>query len=207
MSEKNKELIGLSTDKNILYLGTDIELFLDKNKTIDELQNIIFIGNDLLRKGIYDYLYLAQKFPQLTFHVVGTGNGRLDLVQILEEEGLTNVVYHGGLNHTQLKELLHGTDLHILPSRSEGFPKVTLETGAAGVPSLVYSDYGADEWIKHGTDGFVVDTLDEMEEILHMLKQEPSILKNISKNSVRMARRFDWSTLIKNWEEVIEELY
>ena len=41
-----------------------------------------------------------------------------------------------------MSELLKDMQLHIFPSRSEGFPKVILETACAGVPSLVYADYG-----------------------------------------------------------------
>ena len=52
------------------------------------------------------------------------------------------------------KQILKTVDLHILPSRNEGFPKVVLECAAAGIPSLLFSDYGAKEWME---GGFVVD--------------------------------------------------
>ena len=94
-------------------------------------------------------------------------------------------------------------NLHILPSRSEGFPKVTLETAAAGVPSLVYGDYGANEWITHHQDGFVVDTLEQMIETVRLLKENPDLLQLNSKNAIALAHRFAWQLLVKDWENEI----
>ena len=197
---------GIKSEEEILYLGTDIETFLDENKTIESLQNIILIGNDLIRKGIYDYLELAEKFPSINFHVVGSGNGKIDMNEILKNRKTGNIVYHGAKSHEELKELLKQIDLHILPSRSEGFPKVTLETAAAGVPSLLYSDYGADEWIRHDVEGFVVDTLEEMAQVIRNLMHDPDQLKAVAQNAVIMAKRFDWNVVINDWEKVILEL-
>ena len=117
--------------------------------------------------------------------------------------GLKNVNCHGTLNHQQLSQFLPTVQLHIFPSRAEGFPKVTLETAAAGVPSLVYDDYGADEWITTGKDGFVVKTLDEMKGVVQDLLDHPEKLQPLADNARAMAKRFDWSVVIKDWEREI----
>jgi glycosyltransferase involved in cell wall biosynthesis len=134
---------------------------------------------------------------------VGTGNGKINIDEEVNIRHLDNVVYHGGLTHSELIILLQNVDLHIFPSHSEGFPKVTLETAAAGVPSLVYSDYGASEWITDHKDGFVVDTLDEMKATLQELHDNPKLLQETSKNAIEMAKRFDWKVLVKEWEKEI----
>ncbi|BBG65158.1 glycosyltransferase, family 4 [Hydrogenimonas sp.] len=207
MRRKNEKLTGIKTDPKTLYLGTDITTFLNESKKTDHLGNVIIIGNDLIRKGIYEYLDLAKQIPSITFHIVGSGNGKINIPDEIKKRNLDNIIYHGTLTHNELKNLLKIIDLHIFPSRSEGFPKVTLETAAAGVPSLVYSDYGADEWITHNKDGFVVHTLNEMEEIIKKLSDEPEKLREVSKNAIQLAKRFDWDTVIKDWEAAMEELY
>ena len=203
MKSYNFKRHSVKTKEKILFLGTDANIFLNERKCIRELKSIIFIGNDLIRKGIFDYLKLALINPDLTFHVVGTGNGQIDLKSKINELKATNIVYHGGLPHEQLVPLLKNIDLHILPSRSEGFPKVTLETAAAGVPSLVYSDYGAEEWIEHYKNGFVVNTFDEMSDIIRDLCNSLKLLKRTSLNATDLARQFDWKVLIKDWENEI----
>jgi len=207
LKKYNEKNIGLRSEDQILYLGADIGTFLNTEKTIDGLSNIVLIGNDLVRKGVYDYFELAKSFPNIIFHIVGTGNGKIDVLSEVERREISNIKYHGGLTHDKLIELLNDIDLHILPSRSEGFPKVTLETAAAGVPSLVYDDYGADEWITHGENGYIVHTMEEMKETIKHLKNNPKELQEVSQNAIEMAKRFDWRVVIKEWERVIEELF
>ena len=194
---------NIESQIKILYLGTDIKTFLNTNKKSSELTNIILIGNDLIRKGVIEYFKLARSYPNIVFHIVGTGNGKIDVIKELNKLSLTNVNYHGGISHSELVDLLKKIDLHILPSRSEGFPKVTLETAAAGVPSMVYSYYGAKEWISDHHDGFVVDTLEEMKQTIQELVEKPDLLQKTSKNAIELAKSFDWDILIKDWENVI----
>lgn len=199
----NFDNLGIKSQEKILYLGTDTETFINTDKKPNSIKNIIFIGNDLIRKGIFDYLELAGKNPSLSFHVVGTGNGQIDLSNEITKNNLNNVIYHGGITHKQLIEILKSIDLHILPSHSEGFPKVTLETAAAGVPSLLYSDYGANEWIDDHENGFVVHTLEQMQEVLNELLVAPELLQSMSINAIDLAKRFDWKVLVKDWENEI----
>ena len=47
----------------------------------------------------------------------------------------------------------------ILLSKSEGFPKVIMEAGVFGCVPIVSKFSSASEIIKHGTDGFIMDSL------------------------------------------------
>lgn len=206
MKKYNYHKVGLNTNNNILYLGTETADFINNNKFY-KFKNIIFIGNDLIRKGIFDFLKLAKKNSNITFHVVGTGNGQLDLQNELDSNNILNVIYHGGVTHRQLIVLLEEIDLHILPSRSEGFPKVILETAAAGIPSIVYSDYGAQEWIDDYQNGFVADELEDIQNIINHLTSEPELIKEVSKKALILGKQFDWKIIIKKWEDEITKLY
>lgn len=88
----------------------------------------------------------------------------------------------------------------------EGFPKVILETACAGVPSLVYSDYGAQDWIEHSKTGFVVNTLEEMKNIIDELAPNEKLIEKVSKNAIQLGLSFDWKLKVKAWEEVILSL-
>lgn len=205
MIEKNRQAIGLSDPNGVLYLGTDYAEFAVK-KQVTALTDVILIGADLKRKGIDDYLVLAAKFPGLRFHVAGGSVGGIDYAKQCADCGLANIIFHGPVSHAQLAELLKRVQLHIFPSRAEGFPKVTLETAAAGVPSVVYGDYGATEWITSGQDGFVVSTVDEMAGIIRDLLAHPEKLQPLADGARAMAQRFDWRVVVKDWEREIEGL-
>lgn len=204
MISKNREAVGLSEPDGVLYLGTDYQNFATE-KQVENLTDVLLIGADLYRKGLADYLQLASHFPQIIFHVAGGGVGADDYAEQCKQSH-PNVVFHGRVPHSELPALLAKVQLHIFPSRAEGFPKVTLETAAAGVPSLVYNDYGADEWITTGKDGFVVKTLEEMQAIVQDLLDYPEKLQPLADNARAMAKRFDWSVVIKDWEREIQRI-
>lgn len=203
LGKENKKHLGIKTD-DILYLGVETETFHNsRSKETGQVSNIIFVGSNLKHKRIHEYLELAAIFPELMFHIAGDPG----FANEVKQSTLPNVKFYGRLPHDELAELLSKMDLHVFTSRSEGFPKVTLETAAAGVPSIVYSDYGAAEWITTGKDGYVVDTFDQIVEVLKDLQSHPEKLKELSDNAVAMASRFDWKNLIKDWEKAIISLY
>jgi len=203
IKEYNELNVKLKSKNTILHLGVNSNNFVPKEIKIKPIKNIIFIGNDMLRKGIYEYIKLANKYSNITFHIVGTGHD-INLKEIVLEN--SNIKCHGSVNIKELNIILQNIDLHILPSKSEGFPKVILETASVGVASLIYSNYGANDWITHNKDGFVVDNYDELEAILEELVHNEQLLYEVSKNAIKLAEKFDWKNVIKEWEEEIIDI-
>lgn len=204
MAAFEKKSHGLQCRDRILYLGTNTERFLKKPHCPSELSNIVMIGNDLNRKKAVEFIKMATLFPKISYHIIG-GNDieGLTVEEYIRKHCANNVLYHGSLNHSQLSELLTTMNLMYFPSRSEGFPKVMLETACAGVSTLCYGDYGADEWITTGKDGFVVNTFDEAKAVIQNLVDNPEQLQELSKNAIELGKRFDWKVLVKDWEEEI----
>ena len=200
----NYSKIQLDSKNKILYLGINSTTFSKKKLYKKKLQNIIFIGNDMLRKGVYEYINLAKSFPNLTFHIVGKGVS-IPFNEITQKH--PNIKFHGSLNPDELNTLLQNIDLHILPSKSEGFPKVILETASVGIPSIVYSHYGADEWMTHEENGFIVDDYEDIKFYIQKLYDDENILFKNSKNALKMAKKFDWSHVVKDWEKELIYLY
>ncbi len=112
------------------------------------------------------------------------------------------------MNHAQIAELLNEMDLHIFPSRSEGFPKVTLENSSHGSTFCCIWGLWCFRMDKStGKNGFVVDTIDEIEAVVKNLQQHPNSLILWAKEAIKLAKSFDWKVLVKDWEKVIETVY
>lgn len=198
---------GLRFADRILYLGVNSEKFNSAGRRHGSLSNIIFIGNTPSIKNISDFFSAAEAFPGIRFHIVGGNELKNGTVKsYIADHGLANVTYHGRLDHTALAELLKSMDLMYFPSRSEGFPKVHLETACAGVPTLCYSDYGASEWIDSGRNGLVVDTPEEALREIERLRENPEELRALSEGAVELGRKFDWKNTVGIWAEEIERL-
>ena len=192
---------GIILNSSPLFLGVENKMFNDCNSK-KELNQIVFIGSLIKRKRISEFLELAANFPSLTFNIVGSGPEK----KYLELKSTKNVIFHNILNHTQLAELLKSMDLHFLPSKSEGFPKVVLETAAASVPSILYNTYGSNSWINNNENGFLVSDFSDVKNIVNHLLQNPNIFHDSSVKVYQLAEKFNWKHLIKNWERVIENL-
>ena len=203
LKEYNSKVLKLDTDKAVLPLGVNSKQF---SKTIaSNITAIVMVGNQLQYKGLEDYLHLACNFPNLHFHIVGSTSDR-HVQKMLSQKKLTNVICHEKLNHKELIQLFKKVQLHVLPSRAEGFPKVILEAASAGIPSLIYSDYGATEWIKTKQNGFVVDTVSEMAEVIKYLLDKPVIFSKLSVEAVELGQSFDWKVTVKSWEIEISSI-
>ncbi|MBR5323658.1 MAG: glycosyltransferase family 4 protein [Muribaculaceae bacterium] len=204
MIEPNNKLFNIKSESKVLYLGTEFTKFNTPNKIVKKLTNIAIIGGDLKRKGIADFIEISTYFPNINFHIIGGGVNHFDANSLAQK--YNNINYHGSIPHDKLSEVLKNVQLMFFPSRCEGFPKVTLECASAGVPCIVYGDYGASEWITTGKDGFVVNTLDEAKTIIEDLVANPDKVKELSKNAVELGRSFDWKNIIKDWETEIDKL-
>ncbi len=206
LGQYNYEHHKIRVEPQALYLGCETGSFMNNTLKSGELKKVVYIGRLKKRKGIYDFLNIAQHFPELTFYIFGEGEEKTAVERYIAENKSDHIKLMGVVNHATLSTYLKETDLHILPSRSEGFPKVTLETAAAGVPSIVYDDYGAEEWITSGVNGWVVKTVDDIISIINDLKNNPQKLQAVSLEAIRLAESYDWKVRVKDWERVIEQL-
>ena len=196
----NRANCGVNLEKYPLYLGVEKDNFHAKKKV--ELKNIIFIGSLVKTKEIDEFIKLAILFPSLIFNIVGDG----PLKEELKLESTSNVVFHDKLNHNDLSALLNYMDLHFLPSKSEGFPKVVLETASASIPSVLYDTYGASNWISDNKNGFIVSNFFQVEKILRQLVCNPKLLQDCSEKVLELASKFNWKTIIHDWEKKINNL-
>jgi len=192
---------GVRIEKNPLYLGVEQSVFNNSNLKYT-LNNIVFAGSIVERKRVHEILELAEIFDNIIFNIIGDGDLRISFENIASE----NVVFHGTLTHDELSTLFKDMDLNILLSKSEGFPKVILEAAASGIPSIVYCDYGASEWIATNKNGFVVTSFNDVTNKINQIINNPNLLQNNSEGALDLAKKFDWKNLIRNWEYEIDNL-
>ncbi len=166
------------------------------------IKNIVFVGNDMIRKNIAFYIDLSREFDETKFHVIGQepDSGYF--------EGMPeNLVYHGPKSPEELNEFLDEMDLHCLTSKSEGFGKVTIEIAAKGIPSVLFDDYGAEEWLQNWKEGIVVSTNEDYKNQLSKLILDPNKYQSLVKGLPTLIERFSMSEQLRNYERVIKEIY
>tara|TARA_B100001250_G_scaffold40975_1_gene32437 strand:- start:19830 stop:20867 length:1038 start_codon:yes stop_codon:yes gene_type:complete len=192
---------GIQLGEEPLFLGVEKQDFYFVKKA-RPLKNLIFIGSLIERKEAREIIELAKYFPELTFNIVGDG----PLKERLKSDCGNNVTFYNRLDHKQLSILLQDMDLHFLPSKSEGFPKVILEAASASIPSVLYDSYGASDWVINNENGFIVSSFDQIHSLINDLLDNPKLLLECSEKVLILAEQFDWKNQIVNWEKRIENL-
>lgn len=99
-------------------------------------------------------------FERLQWYIVGAGNDFEALKNLIEAEGLERQIHLLGMK-TNPYPYLKGMDLFFLPSIWEGKPMAVTEAQILGLPALVTHYSSADEQIRDGVDGMVVDNSEE----------------------------------------------
>jgi len=138
--------IGVETKPFISIDASDVY---DRRDTCsDEVVRILYVGTFTQRKGILDLLQISEKSEhegvQLEFVLVGAGMLDAYIREWIGRRNLCNRVVLAGYigDKNRLLEYYRNSDIFILPSYMEGFPRVLYEAMSQGLP-IVSTDVGS----------------------------------------------------------------
>ncbi len=149
--DKEKATRFLLKDKNVSTVGKTILLSigeLHKNKGYD-----LFIP--ALNKVEKDFIYL----------IIGEGEEGNNIAHLIQDLELRDKVFLLGRIENAYK-YIKASDVFVLPSRTEAFPYVLLESGLAGACVLASSVGGIPEVVEDDYNGVLFDVNDE-KDIVH----------------------------------------
>jgi glycosyltransferase involved in cell wall biosynthesis len=105
---------------------------------------------------------------------VGDGPQRRYLRKLTRARGLSeNVLWVGPLSHQEVVKHMAVCHVFALPSLYEGFARVLMEAGMAGMPIVTTAVSGSDDAVVHGKNGYIVPVGDSiafsnaLSELLH----------------------------------------
>lgn len=148
------------------------------------------------------FLKLAEQFRTVRFRWIGEGRRREALIMEAHRRGLDNLSFPGGLLPDEMIAELASADIFVMPSRSEGVPKVTQEAAACGLPIIAFGYYEPPTVID-GENGYRVWSDDEFELRLNQLLDDSKMRQAMGVRSSELAKTWDWDVLAKQWEEEI----
>lgn len=135
-----------------------------KNKRYDGVLNFVFVGRLEDAKGIQRildaFISLGPNNRIGKIHLVGDGIERKRYELFANSHGLNKVVFHGYLPNYEVNNIYAQSHIIILPSVSEGFPKVIAEGCNYGCIPLVSDISCIGQYVKQGVNGFLIDISD-----------------------------------------------
>ncbi|MBU2257946.1 MAG: glycosyltransferase family 4 protein [Candidatus Omnitrophica bacterium] len=158
---------------NLIYLGLELEPFLQQNFNRPQIKNSLgvtageltaaMIGRLETVKGPGFFVEAAKlvikDFTQAKFFLVGEGSLRAKLEKRVEESGLKDsIIFTGWRNN--VPEIISVLDVLVLPSLNEAVGIVLIEAQASGIPVVAADVGGTAEVVKDGISGLLVPAAD-----------------------------------------------
>lgn len=127
----------------------------------DDVPVLLYVGSGFERKGVPQLLQAAARMQRSEAHIVIVGADRkLKAMPALAEQlGLAGRVHFTG----PLKDVrpwYGAADGFVLPTLYDPCPNAALEALACGLPMVTSTTCGAQEWVRSGENGWVVDAVD-----------------------------------------------
>lgn len=178
----------------------------------EKIPVITAIGRLTLQKGFICllksvHILISENIP-CRLIILGEGPEKKRLKKLALELGIDNKVSFLGFQQNPYKYLKRST-IFVLSSIYEGFPNVLLESMALGIPSIATRcPTGPEEIITDGVNGILVPPSDEraLADAIKKLLLDKDLRKRLSEAARKRAEDFRVEKIIKQYEDVIENL-
>ncbi len=208
-------LVGLGVNlKKIIILpnGVDISVFkpLITGISNNDKIRILFIGRFTREKNILNLSKALREVgndKNIFFTLVGSGDLENNIVNLLENTEVNYKIIHS-LPHNQLVPQYQNSDIFLLPSLTEGYPKVIIEAMACGLPCIIGAYPGHEQIITNGENGLVCGfTPKEIAEKINELIKNSKLRNKLSKNAREFViKNNDIKKIVSNEIELIKSL-
>ncbi|HEY3558091.1 MAG TPA: glycosyltransferase family 4 protein [Kribbella sp.] len=102
----------------------------------------------------------------------------------------------GRLTRHELRQLYASADIYLAPAELESFGVAALEARCAGLPVVAMATGGVREFIRHGVEGYLVDTDAEMARTTADLLTDPAVLRQLHHHNRHTEPAMTWDRVI-----------
>lgn len=180
---------------DVIHNGVDTSIFNHKHLKRD-LNKILLVGRMHDYKGFKELfnslniLFKENKYVKLEVICTIINDYRQNILNRVKSEYHSRINFLGRIDNNLLPLEYGKANLTILPSLTEAFPIIPLESMACGTPVIMSDRFSASEIVCHGQDGFLIDILDPenlAKEVLRILADQKSIekMRDFSENKIR----------------------
>lgn len=214
VSERKIEVVPTAVDLNKFRLF-DHEKVAQIKSEFQGKKLIVFAGRFHPIKNIpfliKAFSIVRKELPDSGLLLIGDGSEKQNIISLVDQLGLKDSVFFTGeLHHKDLINYYFASQILVLPSFSEGLPKVLTEGGLCGLPLIAPDAEWSKEVIKEGQNGYLVSIDDEKvlaERLVYLLKNE-TLRGEMSKKSKALAEERvsqGVKKLTEFWHRVINE--
>lgn len=157
---------------------------------------VSFVGRITLQKGPEYFLKVAKRVLEfdknVLFVMAGSGDMEHKMIEEAAVMGISDKVFFTGfLRGNDLEKVFRLSDLFVMPSVSEPFSIVTLESILHGTPVLISKQSGVSEVLSHALKVDFWD-IDEMTDKILSVLHNDSLKSALKENGKKEVEGFSW---------------
>lgn len=157
---------------------------------------VLFVGRMTIQKGPDYFLQAAKKVSRIldeaVFVMVGTGDMERQIIEQAAQLGLSGKVFFTGFVSGEEKNSLYrSADLYVMPSVSEPFGIVALESLINRTPILISKQSGVSETVQHALKVDFWDTDEMANKIIAVLKYH-SLHSTLRRKGAQEVKGITW---------------
>lgn len=185
-----------------------IEDGLDKVKSSGQ-KLVLFLGRFTVQKGADKFILAAKKvldyLPNTRFLMVGGGDMERELIELAARLGISDkVVFTGFLRGYKRTRVYEASDLFVMPSVSEPFGLVALESLLHNTPVILSKQSGVTEVVKNALTVDFWD-VDSLVNLMVSVLQHESLSKTLTDNGKQEAIQATWDKAAERCKEIYQD--
>lgn len=192
-----------------------------KPNEVDRPPVLLSVGRLVPRKGIDTTIAalpaILERYPNVTYVVVGTGPDQARLACLAAELGVArSVTFLGDVTEDELPACYAAADIFVLPVRTitaddeiEGFGIVYVEASASGLPCVATTAGGVADAVGDEVTGLLVPPADSraLADALLRLLDDPELRARLGSNGrCAVETHFHWDRAAREVTEIAREL-
>jgi glycosyltransferase involved in cell wall biosynthesis len=171
----------------------------------------LFVGRLAVEKGLkylVEAISLCKKDGiELDLTIVGDGDERKALENLIDEQNLGKYVDFKGFVPLgeEMQKIYRQADVFILPSTSEGMPKVLIEALANGLVVIASHVGGIPTLIQNGVNGLLIASRSpsSIADAIQKILMDPATHKKMAQNGLATAMKY---TIEERTQHLISQL-
>ncbi len=187
---------------------------LDTTQAAKKRNKLICVGRLHPSKGqdvmIRAMALLRRVLPDAYVEFIGEGPSKAYYMHLARELGVEDrCTFGGAVNHHEVLAAMASSMATIVPSRSEAFGLVNIESLAVGTPVIASAVGGIVEIIRDGVDGFLVppENPGALAKKIELLFSDAELRRTIRVNArERFLAQFEQSMIVKQQAEWLESV-
>lgn len=174
-------------------------------------KTVLFAGRITIQKGVDYFVHAAKKVLEyekdVQFIIAGSGD---------MEEQIKHLTHHLGINHNFLftgyykldeqSDLFAAADVVVMPSVSEPFGIIPLESMSNGTPVIMSKQSGVAEVVSHALKVDFWDTDAMADKILSIIRH-PVLKQTLSQEGKRQVKDITWDKAAKKTSSIYTKTY